>query len=189
MQPLGLPTAFFDHRLAVSRQITLLAGGPLRNERRADKTMLDQLRPPLRVSDISLAARNVTHVTGVDHPHRGDSVLEDPVNRFPIHASRFHPNQRHVPFDQPVRQQQQLRRRRAELSHLLAAAARPIRRTRARHHRVPVHVQERAPLNNNLHHRLLPSKLTCQLDGSLDQRNRGACSKQQYGAPKTPTSS
>ena len=115
--------------------------------------MLEQLRPPLRVGDVGLAARHVAHVAGVDHPHLADRVLQHPVDRFPIHPGRFHPHQRHLPLDQPVGQRQQLRGRRAELGHLLAAATATIRCARARHHRVAVHIQERAPLDDHLHHR------------------------------------
>ena len=108
MQPLGLPTPFFDHRLAVTGQITLLAGRALRDERRADQTVLDQLCTPLGVSNIGLAARHIAHVSSVDHPHLIDSVLQDPVHWFPIDPGRFHPHQRHAALDQPVRQLQQL---------------------------------------------------------------------------------
>ncbi|MCZ7534676.1 MAG: hypothetical protein M5T61_01225 [Acidimicrobiia bacterium] len=118
--------------------------------------MLQQLGAPLGVGNVGLAARHVAHVASVDHPYLADRVFEHPVHRLPVHAGGFHPHQRHLPFDEPVRQHQQLRDGRAELGDLLAAAAATIGHAGARHHRVAVHIQERAPLDKYLHHGLLP---------------------------------
>ena len=129
MQPLRFPTTFLDHRFAIPRQIALLTRAALGHERRAHQPVLDQLCTPLGVSNIGFAARHVPRMASIDHPDLPDSILQHPMDGFPIHASGFHPDQRHLPFRQPVSQQQQLRRGRTELCHLLAAATRTIRRT------------------------------------------------------------
>jgi hypothetical protein len=110
-----------------------------------------KLRPPPGIANVGLAARNVAHVTRVDHPYPLDRVFEDPVDWLPVHARGLHPHQVDPPFDQPVRECQQLRRGRPALGHLLATAVAVIGKTGTRHHRVAMHIQERATLLNHLH--------------------------------------
>ena len=55
------------------------------SERRPHQAVFQQLCTPLCVADIGFAARDVTHMSGVDHPDLVDVVFENPVHWFPIH--------------------------------------------------------------------------------------------------------
>jgi hypothetical protein len=79
VQTLGLPAPLLDHRPAVTGQVPLLTGRAIGHETRPDQAVLQQLRSPLGVRHVGLAARHVTHVTGVDHPHVPDGLLQHPM--------------------------------------------------------------------------------------------------------------
>src|SRR3954470_8241851 len=112
--------------------------------------VFDQLRDPHRVRDIGLTARHVPQVLGVDHPDR-EPVLQHVVDRFPVDAGRFHPDQRHLLLGQPVREHFQLPGHRGERACLRTPRATRSRTAHRGHHRVAVHIQASAPLDQHIH--------------------------------------
>src|SRR3954447_11975443 len=72
-------------------------------------------------------------------------------DRFPIDAGRFHPDQRHLLLGQPVREQVELPGHRGERSGLRTPRATRSRTAHRGHHRVPVHIQAGAPLDQHIH--------------------------------------
>ena len=66
VEALRFTATFLNHRLAIASQVTLLTGRAWRNERRTHQAMLDQTGTPLRIADVGLTARNVTHMPRVD---------------------------------------------------------------------------------------------------------------------------
>jgi hypothetical protein len=100
LQPLNGPGPLLGQPSAVSGQIPQQPNRTRRHETRAHQPVLDQLRDPQRIGDIGLAAGHIMQMLGVDDPHR-EVVLEDVVDRFPIHPGRFHPDQFHPLHGQP----------------------------------------------------------------------------------------
>ena len=85
-------------------------------------------------------------------------LLEHSIDRAPVDARALHPNVCHSRFTQPVPQRFQVPRHGAKRPHLLVRL-RPRRADqKARHDRLLMHVQTTAPLDDRLHHRLLPSE-------------------------------
>ena len=113
-----------------------------RHETRRHQSVLDQLGDPHRVRDIGLAARHVPQMLGVDHPDR-EMVLQHVVDRFPIDAGRFHPDQRHLLRGQPFRERFELPGHRGERPGLRPAHTTRPRTAHRGHHRVAVHIQAR----------------------------------------------
>ena len=87
---------------------------------------------------------------GVDHPDR-EAVLQHVVDRFPIDAGRFHPDQRHLLLGQPFRERFELPGHRGERPGLRPADTTRPRAAHRGHHRVAVHVQAGAPLDQHIH--------------------------------------
>jgi hypothetical protein len=66
LHALHLTAALLDLGLAVADQVTQLAQRPRRHETRANQAVLDQLRTPLGVLNIALAAGDVTQMASVE---------------------------------------------------------------------------------------------------------------------------
>ena len=69
---------------------------------------------PLAVHDISLASRDVLHVTSVDEHHLEASLFEDVVDRDPVHAGGLHRHGVDAAGLKPVDHAIQVRRERLE---------------------------------------------------------------------------
>ena len=97
-----------------------------RHERRRQQPVLQQLRDPLRVPDIALAARHGLHVRGVQQPHL-HHLLQAVERRLPIRRRRLHRRDRHPGLDQPVPHHPQRPGRRLERPRLRVPPARRAR--------------------------------------------------------------
>ena len=97
-----------------------------RHERRRQQPVLQQLRDPLRVPHVGLAARHRLHVRGVEQPDL-HHLLQAVERRLPIRRGRLHRRDRHPVLDQPVPHHPQRPGRRLERPRLAvpATAARP----------------------------------------------------------------
>jgi hypothetical protein len=62
--------------------------------------MLDELADPLRVLDVGLSPGDVVQVLGVEQPAL-KAILERLEDGLPVHARRFHPDQRDREARQP----------------------------------------------------------------------------------------
>jgi len=150
VQPLRLPGALLDLRLAVAGQVAQLADRLGRHERGAHQAVLDQLADPLRILDVGLAAGHVAQVAGVREPAR-QRILQHVVDAPPVHPGRLHADQRHLLSDQPVPQRQQLHGRGPKRTDLLGPT--PVRAggAHAGDHRVLVDVQPGAARHDDVH--------------------------------------
>jgi hypothetical protein len=121
--------------------------------------VLDQLADPGRVDHIALAAGDVVQVLSIQKPAL-EALLEDVEARLPIDPGRLHPDQGHVEAGKPVAERRQLRDRRAESARLPFALPPALSRyPHGRHHAVAVHIEARAPLNQDIHPFLLPRRV------------------------------
>jgi hypothetical protein len=82
--------------------------------------VFDQLTDPLRVLDIGLAPGNVAQVLGVEQPAL-HVILEQVVDRPPVHPGGLDPDQRDPVAAQPIKQRQQRLRRGRKAARLLTA--------------------------------------------------------------------
>jgi hypothetical protein len=150
VQPLGLPGALLDLRLAVAGQVAQLTDRLGWHEAGAHQAVLDQLADPLGIGDVGLAAGHVAQVAGIQQPAR-QRVLQHVVDAPPVHPGRLHADQAHLLSDQPVPQRQQLHGGGPKRADLLGPL--PIRAggAHAGHHRVLVHVQPGAARHDDVH--------------------------------------
>ena len=142
-----------DHPAAVAQELRALAGqvpqlplGLGRHERRAEQPVLQQLRDPLAVGHVGLAAGDAADVLGVDQ-HQLQAILQQVPHRLPVDAGRFHRGDRHAQSAQPVPQAQDLSAGRAER---LDRRFPPVQAD-ANHQRVLVHVDPRTAGVNTIH--------------------------------------
>jgi len=89
---------------AVAHDLAQLALRAVGDEARLDEPMLQQLRDPLRVLDVGLAARDGLDVLGVDHEELETGRLEEVVRRLPVHARGLHRDMRDGLPQEPVRE-------------------------------------------------------------------------------------
>ena len=150
LDALHLASAFLDLRFAVADQVTQFPQRPGRHEARSDEAVLDQLAAPLGVLNIALATGDVTQMTSVEQLAL-ELVLEQVVDRPPVHAGGLHPDDRHRPAPQPVRERDQPRGRRAKLADLLPAAAVAVRNAHAGGDLRLVNIEHRATLDQTIH--------------------------------------
>ena len=150
MQPVGLPRALLDLRLAIARQVTQRADRLGRHETRPQQPGLRQLTQPRRVGDVGLAARHLLDVAGVDQQQL-ELVLQDRPHRLPIHAGGLHRDLRDPVRCKPITQRQQPRDRRRELRDVLLARAALTGRAHARRHLRLMNIQRPRALDDRLH--------------------------------------
>jgi hypothetical protein len=113
--------------------------------------MLDELADPLGVLDVGLAARDVAQVVRVEQP-AFEALLERLEHGLPVHAGRFHPDERHAELGQPGAEVSEPAERRAERSCLLVPSATSgARDADGRDDVVAVHVETRAPFHHHIH--------------------------------------
>ena len=112
--------------------------------------MLDQLGNPRRVGDVRLPTGHVAQVAGVEQP-APEVVLQDVIDRLPVHAGGLHPDGGHGMGGEPIAQRQQRRRGGAEgLDDLVASAARG-GHPHAGHDRILVDIEAGTSLDHGLH--------------------------------------
>jgi hypothetical protein len=150
VQPLRLPRTLLDQRLAVAGQVAQLPDRPGWHEARADQAVLDQLADPHRIGHIRLAAGHVLEVLGVQQPAL-ELILEQVVDRLPVHPGRLHPDHGDPEARQPVPQQHQSRRGGAKRPRLGLTGALLARHPDGRGDRRLVHVQPGAALDQSVH--------------------------------------
>ena len=142
VQPVRLPGALLDLRLAIPSQVPERPDRLGRHETRAQQTGLRELAQPRRIRHIGLTTGNLLHVTGVDQQQL-EVVLQNRPDRLPIHAGRFHRDLRHAVRLKPIRQRQQPRNRRRELREMLLTL--PAHRRASARTRSPAPYEHQAP--------------------------------------------
>src|SRR5271157_2048465 len=161
LQELQEPVAFGRlalHQLAaVAQQLAQLPQRPGRHKAPGDQAVPNQVGDPLGVLHIGLAPRHVADVPGVADD-QFEMPLQDGIDRAPVDARALHPDVRHSRRPQPVPQRFEVPRHGAKRPHLLGRLRPRCADQKARHDRLLMHVQTTAPLNDRLHHRLLPSE-------------------------------
>jgi hypothetical protein len=120
VQPVGLPLALLDLRLAISAQVPQVADRLGRHKARFQQAGLQQLAQPGRVADIRFPSGDLFHVASVDQ-HQREVVLKHMPDRLPEHAGRLHHDLLHPVRRQPVAKGKQPTNRRLELRHMLLA--------------------------------------------------------------------
>ena len=170
LQALDRARAFLGEPAAVAGQIAQQADIARWHETRRHQSVFEQLRDPHRVRHIGLAARNVPQVLGVDHPHR-EMVLQHVVDRLPINTGGFHPDQRHLLGGQPVRHLFESTGHRGKRPGLRTSGTARSRAAHRGHHRVAVHVQPSAPLDQHIHPAPLPLMAGAARKGTCRSRN------------------
>src|SRR5581483_11610162 len=108
-----------------------------------------------------LAAREVLHVVRVAQQQLDVVEIDEHMpHRTPIDPGRFHRHLRHTLGGQPRPQLAQRRRPGSELPDLLhPSPATCTRLANARHHRVLVHIERRATINDHIHATTSPSPM------------------------------
>jgi len=131
VQPVRLPLALTDLRLAVASQVPQHPDRLRRHEAPLQQTRLQELTQPGGVRDIGLAARHLLDVTRIDK-QTVELILEDRPDRLPIDAGRLHRHLRHPVRLRPVAQRQQPAHRGLKLRHFLHTATTPLGHAHAR---------------------------------------------------------
>ena len=122
MDPVDLRGALLGERLAVAGEVAQLADGLGWDEARLEQTPRQEQRQPGGVDGVGLAPRHVLDVAGVDQHHL-EVGLQDVVDGLPIHPGGLHGHVGHSQRAQPVREGEQVGRRRAEGGDLFGASA------------------------------------------------------------------
>ncbi len=124
VQPVRLPLALADLRLAVAGQVPQRPDRLRRHETAFEQARLQQLAQPGRVRNVRLAARHLLDMARVDE-QTIELVLEDRPRRLPVDAAGLHRHLGRAVRLQPVAQREQPLHRRLELRHLLLTPATP----------------------------------------------------------------
>jgi hypothetical protein len=111
-----------DQRAPVAHQLAQVADRGRRHEALGDQTVADQLRNPLRVLHICLAAGHVLDVVGVAHD-QVEVPLQHGVDRLPVHPRALHADVGDTVLGQPRSHCLQLARGRAEAAQQLLRSA------------------------------------------------------------------
>ena len=119
--------------------------------------MPDQIGDPLGILHVGLAPWHVADVPGVADDQL-EMPFEDGVDRPPVDARALHPDVGHSRLLEPVPQRFEVTRHGAKRPHLLVRLLPGRADQKARHDRLLMHVQTTTPLDDRLHHRLLPSE-------------------------------
>jgi len=115
---------------------------------------------------IALAARHVANLHRVGQDQR-DLALEDVPDRLPVDARRLHRDMGAAMLGQPIRQREQLGRRRAECPHVRLDRC-AVREAYARHDRLLMDIQTRTPRIEHLHRDLLVAPARSPRDRNLE---------------------
>ena len=121
-----------------------ILGRAIWHEARPDQAVRQQVRYPVGVLHIGLAARQVLDMRGVRQHQLEITVGQDVPNGFPVDTGRFHRNVRTLVLGEPPRQTDQVcrcRREGANILHDLAIHYDP----KARGYRLLMHIETTAP--------------------------------------------
>ncbi len=122
-----------------------------RHERRSQQAVLEQLRDPLRVPHVGLAAGDGLHVLGVEQPH-GHDFFEAVERRLPVRRGRLDRRDRHPFRDEPVPHHAQRAGHRREGPRLAAPPTRlRARGPHAHRHRRLAHIQPGHAFEHDFH--------------------------------------
>jgi hypothetical protein len=151
-QPLQLTGARLDKLLAVASHLPDRRDLRRRDETAAQQPHLAQLRQPLGVLGVGLAARDVLDVPGVDQQHLQPLCLAQGMKDWPpVHPGRFHRHMGDALGDQPADHLTQHRVERLELPQLLVALPRLLPRGADRHrHELFAHINPGDPRVHDL---------------------------------------
>jgi len=150
MQPIGFAGALLNDRLAIAREIPQLPNRRRRHEALADEPVLEQLRDPHAVLHVGLPAGHLRDLCSVGQDTDG-RLLEDIEDRLPVDPGAFHGDPRDLEGFEPIAQAQQVSCGGAERPHVLLARPVRARYTYTGRHRLLVHIQPAAPVDQALH--------------------------------------
>ena len=153
--PIDVVAPLADERFAQAGQVAEIPHGSGRDEAPPQQATFEQLRQPLTIPHIGLAARQHLHVPRVHqlHLHR---ALQDGKHRPPVHPRGFHRHVRDPVGRQPGGQGLQSPQRGREGLGLRVPRVGPrARPPHTRHHRRLVHVETRTPGIDEVHGRRL----------------------------------
>jgi hypothetical protein len=122
VDPIHLRGPLLGEGFAVAGEVAQLADGLGRDEARLQEPSRQEERKPGRVDRVGFAARDVLEVTDV-HEHHLEVGFEHVVDGLPGDAGRFHCDIGHSEAAEPVREREQVGRRRAERRHLLGTSS------------------------------------------------------------------
>src|SRR5829696_7103642 len=143
LQTFDLPCALLDLRLAVAGEVPELPDLFRWHEAGAHQPVLHELADPLGVLDVSLPARDVLEVPGIEKPQH-EVVFQHVVDGLPVDPGGLHAYQPHLEGSQPVPQQQQPSSGGGELPNLLTKSPALLGDPHARGDRALVHVEHKA---------------------------------------------
>lgn len=141
--------------LARPQQAAQLLRRLVRHEARPDQAMGLQVAQPVAVADVALAPRHILHVRRIRQHQLSLAVVQHVPDRLPVNPGRLHHHVIDAVAIQPIRQRQQLTRRRLEGLHFLLDTTAASQSNTA-NYRVLVNVQARTTLMKDFH-RCLPS--------------------------------
>jgi hypothetical protein len=107
LEAVGHGGALSDQLGPLPGEVAQLPDRPGRNETGAEQPVLKQLRDPLAVFRVGLAAGDRLDVLRLDDEDR-ESRLQEVGHRLPVDARRFHGDLGHPASDHPVGQAQQI---------------------------------------------------------------------------------
>jgi hypothetical protein len=114
--------------------------------------MSSELGQPHRVRDISLSARDVLDLPGIDEQHLERAVFQQVVERFPVVAGGLHHHERDLLLDQVLTQRQDLPGHRRPGRDRFGRASRAWAGQSHTHLHIPFrHVQPRAARVHQVH--------------------------------------
>src|SRR5260221_5922190 len=122
LQAIGLLHALADECLAITGELPQGTYGGRRDEAGLQQAVAQQVGQPFAVLDIRLAPGHRLHVLGVDQEDPAP-LLQQIVDRPPIHARAFERHVRYSLLLQPLRQRQQVRRHGPKRARLLLRMA------------------------------------------------------------------
>ena len=135
---------------AMAGQVPQLALRSGRHKAAAQQAVLQQLRNPLRVLDVALAAGNLFQFPRV-HQQQLETPVQDVPHRLPQDSGGFHGDVRHAVGRQPVRQLPKILGHGAEGTQIRLHFPRGVDATNRRDDRFLVQVQPCDTLVNDIH--------------------------------------
>src|SRR6266571_8159499 len=177
---------------AIAKEVSKLTDGLGWHEALRDQAVPEQIRDPLAVLDVGLAAGDVLDVVSIAY-RDVEGILQDGIHRLPVDARALH---RHVGTsfgEKPVLESQQLACDRTKRADDLARLLVRLARQKAGRDRRLAHVDAAAPLDDRIHRSAssagdrcaAPSGRNCYACFPLPGATNGGASAQRWSVLRT----